>query len=243
MIRRNAKRSFLQEALTRLDARGRRRLSALGAAMITVTLFTVAAAVGFGIAAYIRYRPLPSLTGATAPADAPTLGPDVLSPKGVNWVLIKRRQPDGREVYVGPEEIAARSVSDFIDAWNTISFQSGFPEEAAEQDLLRQHFWPDSPAYQGAQSIIAASRASRSYWQREIAGQFSVSDVVEFSLDGLQTQFAIGFPEGSILSRLVDIDMGRVVISKTEPAALLFVTMRYHVDAGLWKVFEIDQRR
>ncbi len=220
---------MLFELFFRLDARGRRRVAPLGWAMLAVSIFVGVGLAAFGIRLYSD-----RIVEALA-----TKSPGTIVPAGVDWTLSKEVLRGGTEVYVAPEDVERQLVLAFIEAWNALSFQGGFPDEGRVQEILMQYYWPNSVAYEGAAELIRAARQTGHYWRQEIVGQFSLSELIEFKQNGLDATFIVGFPAENIRRELIDITTGKVITSSPKDI-LLRVTMRYDTGAKRWKVLEVS---
>lgn len=213
----------------RRNARRRKIISSTGWVIILIAVFAVTAIVAFSVSS-IAHRDVYSLA---------TPLPATIRPTAVSWALDKQVLPGGTQVYTAPEYVKRQAVSAFIEAWNSIGFQSGVPEDADAQELLAQHFWQDSPAYKGAAEIVTTARQAGAYWRREIVGQISLSSLVEFSQTGDQARFSFGLPASSVRNELVDARSGKVIASQAQDAVLT-VVVRYDTAVKRWKVYEIQ---
>lgn len=213
----------------RRNARRRKIISGTGWAILLIAAFAVTAIAVFSVSS-IAHRDVYSLA---------TPLPATIRPTAVNWALDKQVLPGGTQVYTAPDNVKGQAVSAFIDAWNSIGFPSGVPDEAGAQELLDQHFWPDSPAYKGAAELISSARLADAYWRREIVGQISLSSLVEFAQTGDQARFSFGLPASSVRGELVDTRSGKVIASQAQDVVLT-VIVRYDTPSKRWKVFDIQ---
>lgn len=219
----------LQGIIFRQNARGRREVSTTGWIIVLLAVFCITAGTVFGIR-WFSTRSIKALA---------TASPLTIAPLGVTWTLQKQVLPGGTEVYNAPTDVKRQAVAAFVDAWNGLAFLTGFPDEAEEQQMLSQYFWSDSPAYKGAAETIKAAREAGTYWRREIIGQISLSNVVDFAQTGMEARFSIGFPAGSVRNELIDIRSGRVITSK-DIDSVFSVTVRYDTNTKQWKTFQVD---
>lgn len=218
----------LLDILFRLNARGKRVTSTLGWIVIVLVIFTTSALALAGRQWWNTTRLIEPLVTAL---------PETIQPAGVGWALSSQVLPGGTQVYSADQETQRQVLVAFLDGWNALAFLNEFPTKTDAASILNKHFWPDGPAYRGAQSTIAAARISNRYWRREIVGAYLVRNVVEFEQSGVEAKFSIFFPSDRVRSQLIDLRSGKVITSSAQDLPFR-ITMRYDTAQKGWLIYE-----
>ncbi len=220
--------------LFRLNARGRRIVSANGWVAVVVSVFFLTSL----IALAVNGRRLQSSERLRLPvADSQPAAPlniGTAAPSPVAW-QVKPQQIGGRTVYRSiPPAVLNEAIQDAREVWTYLAFSAGLPEEKVVVDKLAQLTTAGAGRERLLTSIVYWRQAGE-YWRGPLPIRaMLVESLTTFSAAGSEVTLALLFPASAARAQQIDLATGKVVRSNSLPAFVLQAVMQYDSGARRW---------